>query len=68
VSRPADLRRTVAPFERYHQRYDDWFEQHRVAYVSELIAERALLPWRGRDSRSATITSSPTRAWCARRA
>jgi SAM-dependent methyltransferase len=48
VSRPADLRRAVAPFERYQQRDDDRFEQHRAAYVSELIAVRALLPWRGR--------------------
>jgi len=38
----------VEPFARHHQRYDDWFERHRVAYHSELLAVRALLPWRGR--------------------
>jgi len=36
------------PFALHHQRYDDWFELHRAAYVSELLAIRALLPWRGR--------------------
>jgi len=34
-------------FARHHQRYDDWFERHSLAYQSELLAVRALLPWRG---------------------
>jgi len=38
----------TAPFVRHHRRYDDWFEQHRAAYLSELLAVRALLPWSGR--------------------
>jgi SAM-dependent methyltransferase len=38
----------VAPFVRHHARYDDWFERHRAAYVSELLAVRALLPRSGR--------------------
>jgi SAM-dependent methyltransferase len=32
----------------HHIRYDDWFERHRAAYLSELVAVRALLPWEGR--------------------
>jgi SAM-dependent methyltransferase len=44
----AAARAGVEPFIHHHKRYDDWFEQHRAAYVSELIAVRALLPWRGR--------------------
>lgn len=35
------------PFETYHQRYDDWFLRHPLAYQSELLAVRALLPWSG---------------------
>jgi len=38
----------IAPFVHHHQRYDDWFERHHAAYLSELLAVRALLPWRGR--------------------
>jgi len=37
----------TAPFEIQHRRYDDWFERHAAAYQSELLAVRALLPWRG---------------------
>jgi len=37
----------IDPFAPHHQRYDDWFELHRAAYLSELLALRALLPWRG---------------------
>jgi ubiquinone/menaquinone biosynthesis C-methylase UbiE len=37
----------TAPFEVHHRRYDDWFVRHAVAYQSELLAVRALLPWRG---------------------
>jgi len=37
----------TAPFEVHHRRYDDWFVRHAAAYHSELLAVRALLPWRG---------------------
>lgn len=37
----------TAPFEAHHRRYDDWFERYAAAYQSELLAVRALLPWRG---------------------
>jgi len=37
----------TGPFEAYHRRYDDWFVRHAAAYQSELLAVRALLPWRG---------------------
>ena len=37
----------IAPFEVHHRRYDDWFVRHAAAYQSELLAVRALLPWRG---------------------
>ena len=37
----------TAPFEVHHRRYDDWFVRHAAAYQSELLAIRALLPWRG---------------------
>ena len=36
------------PFVTHHVRYDDWFERHRAAYLSELLAVRVLLPWEGR--------------------
>jgi SAM-dependent methyltransferase len=36
------------PFVTHHERYDKWFERHRVAYLSELLAVRAFLPWEGR--------------------
>jgi ubiquinone/menaquinone biosynthesis C-methylase UbiE len=36
-----------APFEAHHHRYDAWFKHHAVAYQSELLAIRALLPWHG---------------------
>jgi SAM-dependent methyltransferase len=35
------------PFVRHHRRYDEWFERHGPAYVSELLAVRALVPWEG---------------------
>jgi len=38
----------TGPFVRHHRRYEEWFERHGPAYVSELLAVRALLPWRGR--------------------
>lgn len=37
-----------AAFEQHHQRYEDWFERHEPAYVSELLAMRAFVPWQGR--------------------
>jgi SAM-dependent methyltransferase len=37
----------TASFEAYHRRYDEWFVRHAAAYQSELLAIRALLPWRG---------------------
>jgi len=37
----------IEPFVRHHRRYDEWFERHGPAYVSELLAVRALLPWEG---------------------
>jgi SAM-dependent methyltransferase len=41
-------RHGTEPFIRHHRRYDDWFERHRAAYLSELLAVRTLLPWKGR--------------------
>jgi SAM-dependent methyltransferase len=38
----------TAPFEAHHQRYEAWFEKHRAAYVSELLALRPFVPWEGR--------------------
>jgi SAM-dependent methyltransferase len=38
----------IEPFAQHHRRYDAWFERHAAAYVSELLAVRALLPWQGR--------------------
>ncbi|MGE0873474.1 MAG: class I SAM-dependent methyltransferase [Burkholderiales bacterium] len=38
----------VAPFVHHHERYERWFERHDAAYLSELLAVRALLPWTGR--------------------
>jgi SAM-dependent methyltransferase len=38
----------VAPFVHHHERYESWFERHDAAYLSELLAVRALLPWTGR--------------------
>jgi SAM-dependent methyltransferase len=40
--------RQIEPFAQHHRRYDAWFERHAAAYVSELLAVRALLPWQGR--------------------
>ena len=37
----------VAPFARHHRRYDDWFERHQAANLTEPLALRALLPWDG---------------------
>jgi SAM-dependent methyltransferase len=35
------------PFLAHHRRYDDWFVRHQAAYLSELLAVRALLPYQG---------------------
>jgi SAM-dependent methyltransferase len=37
----------TAPFDAHHERYERWFEDHRGAYVSELLALRAFVPWEG---------------------
>jgi ubiquinone/menaquinone biosynthesis C-methylase UbiE len=37
----------TAPFETYHQRYDDWFVRHATVYYSELLAVRTQFPWQG---------------------
>ncbi|MBE0621196.1 MAG: class I SAM-dependent methyltransferase [Burkholderiales bacterium] len=37
----------VAPFETHHQRYEDWFDKHEAAYLSELLALRPFVPWEG---------------------
>jgi SAM-dependent methyltransferase len=37
----------IAPFEAHHVRYEQWFERHRAAYVSELLALRTFVPWEG---------------------
>ena len=36
------------PFISHSRRYDEWFEQHEQAYLSELLAVRAWLPIYGR--------------------
>jgi SAM-dependent methyltransferase len=42
-----NVRPGVEPFVRHYRRYDEWFERHQPAYLSELLAVRALLPWEG---------------------
>ncbi|MBE9557116.1 MAG: class I SAM-dependent methyltransferase [Proteobacteria bacterium] len=37
----------TAPFEAHSGRYDKWFLRHEAVYRSELLAVRALLPWKG---------------------
>jgi SAM-dependent methyltransferase len=37
----------TAPFEAHHQRYEIWFEKHRAAYLSELLALRPFVPFEG---------------------
>jgi len=34
----------IGPFEKYAERYEEWFERNRSAYQSELQAVRSLLP------------------------
>ena len=36
-----------APFEAHSGRYDEWFLRREAAYRSELLAVRAVLPWKG---------------------
>ncbi|MEJ2166904.1 MAG: class I SAM-dependent methyltransferase [Desulfobacterales bacterium] len=36
-----------SPFSIYHSCYEAWFMSHKAAYHSELLAIRALMPWRG---------------------
>lgn len=36
------------PFEKHHSRYEDWFQKHQAAYVSELLALRKFIPIEGR--------------------
>ena len=36
-----------APFETHSKRYDEWYVRHQAAYLSELLAVRVLLPWKG---------------------
>ncbi|MEX1259166.1 MAG: class I SAM-dependent methyltransferase [Gemmatimonadota bacterium] len=38
---------SISPFETHCERYDEWFEAHRAAYVTELLALRPLIPWEG---------------------
>jgi SAM-dependent methyltransferase len=37
-----------APFATHHRRYEAWFERHRAAYLSELLALRPFVPLTGR--------------------
>ncbi len=38
----------TGPFDAHSERYDRWFEVHRAAYISELLALRMLVPCDGR--------------------
>jgi len=38
----------TGPFEAHHERYESWFERHREAYVSELLAVRPFIPLEGK--------------------
>ena len=38
----------IGAFEAHSERYEAWFARHEAAYLSELLAVRALLPWSGR--------------------
>lgn len=37
----------IAPFEVHYHRYEAWFAAHQAAYLSELLALRAFVPWSG---------------------
>ncbi len=38
----------IAAFEAHAERYEAWFVRNETAYLSELLAVRAFLPWSGR--------------------
>jgi len=38
----------IGAFEAHSERYEAWFARHEAAYLSELLAVRAFLPWSGR--------------------
>lgn len=38
----------IEPFEAHHERYESWFDRHREAYVSELLAVRPFIPLEGK--------------------
>lgn len=38
----------VRVFEEHVERYEAWFERHRAAHISELLALRPFVPWTGR--------------------
>lgn len=38
----------IEPFEKYYDKYEDWFIKNKFAYQSELLAIRELLPEKGR--------------------
>jgi hypothetical protein len=35
------------PFDVHWSRYEAWLERHEAAYLSELLALRAFVPWSG---------------------
>jgi ubiquinone/menaquinone biosynthesis C-methylase UbiE len=37
----------IEPFEKYPQKYEDWFERNKFAYESELLAVKELMPQNG---------------------
>lgn len=37
----------TTPFDEHTERYDQWFDKHETAYISELLALRAFVPWGG---------------------
>jgi hypothetical protein len=39
---------STVPFDVHHERYEQWFERHSAAYLSELLALRPFVPWQGR--------------------
>ncbi|MGY6276416.1 hypothetical protein [Methylomonas sp. MgM2] len=42
-----DIESKTAAFNAHHQRHEAWFEKHRAAYISELLAVRPFVPWQG---------------------
>ena len=43
----SDVTTKVEPFDKYYQRYDDWFEKNETTYHSELTAIRKFIPLDG---------------------